>query len=134
MAPAAAVLIGQLFTQYAYLAGEGRYARFWRRLRWPHLALLLAVSVGLPIVLHAQPLLIAPFAEAFSWPMALGFGAVLLGVAFLSLRWMLQDHPGQTLAAWAVWTIVFAERGGVSAGAGPGAIPPCPPRPGVWRS
>ncbi len=104
--PAAAVLIAQLFTQYIDLAGAGRYAKFWRRLRWPHTALLLAISVGLPIVLHAPPDWAQPYLAPLVWMWALAAGLVLLAIQVLALRWMLQDYPDRCLLAWTAWTLV----------------------------
>ena len=105
--PAAAVLLAQLFTQYVDLAAQGRYAKFWRRLCWPHTILLLGVTVALPVVLH-QPALggLENFVGALNWWTALGMGLVLLGILVLALRWMLRDYPALTLLAWCAWTLV----------------------------
>ncbi len=105
--PAAAVLIAQMFSQYAELASEGRYAKSWRRFRWVHLTLLLLVSTGAPVVFHAQVMLKDPFAQVLPWPAAVGMAVALLSLAFLSVHFMLREYPGKTMIIWCAWSLAL---------------------------
>lgn len=109
--PAAAILIGQLFQQFADLSAEGRHARTWRILRWPHVMALLAASISLPLALNFQDslmereyldgLLTATMHGSY-W---FGAGVVLVSITMLSLHWASKHYPGRTLIAWSVWTV-----------------------------
>ena len=112
--PAAAVAVGQLFSQYASLADEGRSARMWRLLRWPQLVLLAAASGAIPAMLYGQQsLLDRGLPRNFTilppppWPSAAGLCIVLIAIVFLSLRWALKEYPRRTHVAWAAWTLVL---------------------------
>ncbi len=109
--PVTAVLIGQLFRQYSDLAAEGRYARFWRWLRWPHLAVLLFVSGLVPAAIYAQPWLLENttlsrpvFGSMPDW-FIVGLIGVLMLVLGLSIHWMNRQHPGLVVASWSVWVL-----------------------------
>jgi hypothetical protein len=107
--PAGAVLIGQLFSQYVTLAAEGRFPRFWHRLGWSQVAVLVLVSVAGPVLLSVprvsvgQGLTDRPFSAPMPWPVTIALMTVLLGILLLSVRWMLRHYPGRALAAWALW-------------------------------
>lgn len=111
VAPAASVMLGQLFNQLAALSESGRPARLWRALRWPHVILLALMSVMLPLTLYGPVLLpdIAwPIAGDIAprWPMALGLGVALLTITALSLRHAARDFPHRAVIAWLVWALV----------------------------
>lgn len=109
---AACVMIGQLFNQYIDLANAGRYARFWRLLRWPHLLLLALLSIVIPLWLYFQPQLIERLQledtlllTPDKWfPIVLGI--VLLSITALTVRWAVDNYPARSLCAWTVWTLV----------------------------
>ncbi|MEE9213116.1 MAG: hypothetical protein V3U29_10735 [Phycisphaeraceae bacterium] len=111
--PAAAVFIGQLFAQYADLAGEGRFPRLWRLLRWPHMALLLVASVVVLVAPNLQTVLIEhgliadPIVSTWRPWFWISLSAVLLCLVVLGLRWAMQQYPGRTLVCWAAWAIVL---------------------------
>ncbi len=100
-----AVLIAQLFTQYINLAAAGRHARLWRLLRWPHLVLLALASVGMGMVLGAQPYLIGQgllpswvAAANLGWFYAGGATLALLGVVALSTHWAWMEFPSKSIS------------------------------------
>lgn len=108
--PVAAILIGQLFRQFSDLSAQGRHARFWRKGRWIHLALLGAASVAIPVAFYFRS---APPADPTQTPVApmhglfwAGLAVVLLGLTGLSLRSALRHYPARALAWWALWTVV----------------------------
>ncbi len=130
MGPPFAVLIGQLFKQYTDLAAQGRFARFWRWLRWPHVALLLAASVVIPALLNAQLALVRrgtlgqQITASVSWTIAAGMGVVLLLTIGLSIRWALKQHPDRALVSWAGWALMLVWMVAVPAVRGPLAANP----------
>ena len=109
--PASAILIGQLFTQFAALSAEGRHARLWRILRWAQIAAMLTASLALPSLMIYGPALVtegylnAPIFAPMHWSYATGMGMVLLLLVTLSIRSAVKHYPGQTLVIWAAWTI-----------------------------
>ena len=109
--PAAAILIGQLFQQLTELSAEGRHARAWRLLRWPHLTMLLVVSIVLPLGMHFQSelaehgYLTAAVGAPMHWGYWAGAGVVLVAITLLSLHWAIKHYPGRTVVAWSVWTV-----------------------------
>ncbi len=113
LVPALAVLLGQLFAQYASLAAVGHYAKSWRALRWVYLALVMMVSIGLPTFLITSSLraLQQPIESLADLPAELflhvGLMVVLLTIWLLGLRWSLRNHPAMTLASWALWVLVL---------------------------
>lgn len=114
LVPAGAVMIGQLFHHYAELAGEGRFARFWRVLRWPHVLLLAWISVMLPLVIaFPQPFIekgwfSAPFFDDPGWGFTAGLGAVLLALVVLTGRQTYRHSPGGTLGLTAAWMLLLS--------------------------
>lgn len=109
---AACVMIGQLFNQYIDLADAGRYARFWRLLRWPHLLLIALVSIALPLWLYFQPqlmdrlqldhaLLMTPAKQ-----ISVLLGLLLLSITAISVRWAVDNYPARALGAWTAWTLL----------------------------
>jgi 4-amino-4-deoxy-L-arabinose transferase-like glycosyltransferase len=110
--PVAAVLIGQLFRQYSDMSAEGRYVRFWRTLRWPHLFLLLMVSIMMPLLLYGEPIpgrmqyisnTLAPAMPGSYWA---GMGVALVLVTLLSMRLAIKHYPGRALVTWSAWTVI----------------------------
>lgn len=114
-----ALLVGQLFTQYADMAAQGRYAKFWRRLQWPHLAMVLAGSICLPLFFAVQPLLKQPLSQPLAWPLAVTWMVGLLILAFLSLRWIHRGYPARAMMAWAAWTMLSLAAAGPCLASGP---------------
>lgn len=109
---AACVMIGQLFNQYIDLANAGRYARFWRLLRWPHLLVIALASIALPVWLYFQPQLIERFEihhhlmlTPAKW-LSVSLGIVLLTITAFSVRWAVDNYPARALVAWTTWTLV----------------------------
>lgn len=111
--PAAAIVLGQQFSQYTSLAAEGRYPRLWRVLRWPHFVAFAAASVVLPAMLYLQPSFPTldhfqpPYSEERGWWYWVGLALALVGLVMLSTRWALNHYPGKALASWAIWTLVL---------------------------
>lgn len=108
--PAFSVLIGQLFHQYKTLAAEGRYARFWQLLRWPHVALLVLASLAMPVLLYIQPDMgwfPRPITNDLGWLFVAGLGIVLMFTAGLSARWAFKQHPGRVLICWSAWVMLW---------------------------
>jgi len=120
--PGAAVLVGQLFRRLTELAQDGRPARVWRWLRWPHAGLILAMSLcaavwvlgggqalsldfGWGDVLQGVPL----------WVRALWVVALLLSAA-VGFRLAWQHLPGRASVLWSVWVVVVLT--GLLAGVG----------------
>jgi len=114
LVPAAAVMIGQLFHHYADLAGEARYARFWRVLRWPHVLLLVAVSVLTPLLISwPQPFIDSGwFSSAFffdlGWAFSAGFGLVLFVLVAMAAREAHRQYPAGMLGYTAAWMLLLA--------------------------
>ncbi|MFW6059286.1 MAG: ArnT family glycosyltransferase [Phycisphaeraceae bacterium] len=110
--PAAALLAGQVIRQYSDLSDEGRHARIWRLLRWPHCFVLMFASVAIPLVGELQAgmeragWLSGPVSAEMGMGYWIGLGAVLLGIVLLSMRFAERQHPGRTVACWAVWVVV----------------------------
>ena len=113
LVPAMAVLLGQLFAQYASLAAVGHYAKSWRALRWVYIAVVMMVSIGLPTFLITSTLraLPEPVQSLSDVPAELflhgGLMVVLLTIWLLGLRWSLRHHPAMTAASWAIWLLVL---------------------------
>lgn len=111
--PVVANVIGQLIHQYADLAGQGRYARFWRMLRWPHLAMLVVASAGVGVAWYIQPMLVkrqlldVPLAWAPPWYFAVTAMLLLLVLVFVSMRWTLRQYPAAVVGCWALWTLAL---------------------------
>lgn len=109
--PASAMLIGQLFGQFAALSAEGRHVRLWRVLRWAQIVAMLVASVALPCLMIYGPALEAegyidrPLTAPLHWSYAVGMGMVLVLLMVLSIRSAVKQYPGQTLVIWAAWTL-----------------------------
>lgn len=114
LVPAGSLVVGQLFRQYADMADEGRFARLWRWVRWPHLLLLVGASVIVPaMVTWPEPFIEQgwidkPIFAQNGWPFAIGLMTVLLAIIVLSLRFVLTHYPGRALMCWAVWGFTLA--------------------------
>lgn len=110
--PAAALLVAQVFRQYTDLSDEGRHARYWRLVRYPYIAVLLALSIALPLAmawqheLHADGYLPRLVVPPMNWLYWAGLAAVLLGIVGLSIRFAVQHFPARALVCWAIWVIV----------------------------
>ena len=82
-------------------------------LRWPHLALLIAASVGLPALLYSQPALVesgwlaAELTTTPPWYFGAALALALLAIVLLTLRWGVRHYPARALSGWAAWTIVI---------------------------
>ncbi len=111
--PAAAILIGQCLRLFSDLSAEARHARTWRITRWPHLAMLLVVSIALPAGMYFQNALIErgifnqPVVAPMAWYFWLGLSACLLLITALSTRFALRHYPGKAMVCWSLWSIVF---------------------------
>jgi len=110
--PAAAIVVAILFTHFSELASEGRYTRAWRWLRWAHLAVVVVLSIALPIAL-AREELFRPWLpvsdtvfQSWRWFEALGLCVVLLGIAGLSVRYVWGQFPAKALVVWSIWSAV----------------------------
>lgn len=114
LVPAGAVMLGQLFHHYSEMAGEGRFARFWRVLRWPHILLLAWISVMVPMVIaFPQPFIekgwfAAPFFDDPGWGFTIGLGAVLLALVGLAARQTYRHSPGGALGITAAWMLLLS--------------------------
>ncbi len=116
VAAAAAVLVGQLFARYVELTAAGRYPRFWRVLRWPHMVVLAAASVLPPLALGLQPAWIEEGwlpqvlipVTPLNQVLLTGLSVVLLLLLVLAGRWTARHQPGPALAAWAAWVVIYA--------------------------
>ncbi len=128
--PAAAMLVGQVFQQYKDLSEQGRHVRFWTLVRYPHVVVLLAASVCLPMALAQESDLIAEgwlrgeLVAPMGWLYWTGMALVLLLIGALSLRFMLQHHPARTLVCWAVWATVAVSLVTLAVARGPRAVNP----------
>lgn len=109
MAPVAAVWLGEMFSRYAELADQGRYPRLWRLLRWAHLFVLLASSLGVASLhfFESQIVGVGWLAPA-GWGYWLGLGAALSMMVLLSWRWAWQNRPTQAAVCWSLWVVVLA--------------------------
>ncbi|WP_432797408.1 ArnT family glycosyltransferase [Poriferisphaera sp. WC338] len=109
--PVFAILVGQMFRQYTELAAEGRFARFWRILRWPHIGLLLIISIMAPLALYLEPILIrygyttTIFSQDMHWTYWAGVGTALIGLLFVGSRSAIKNYPVGAVIFWAVWGI-----------------------------
>lgn len=112
--PAAALLTGQVVRQFSDLSHEGRHARMWRLLRWPHAFVLMFASVALPGTGHLQegmvragwlPGEVVQPMPAWYW---VALGLVLMLLTILSMRFAERHRPGRTIACWAIWVLVAA--------------------------
>lgn len=109
--PVAAIIYGQLFRQFTDLSAEGRHARLWRMLRWPHMIALLLGAVLIPPVFYFQDWLVArgylsaPLGRPMHGAYWLGAGAVLVLLAAMGARFAWRQYPGRALVAWSGWTV-----------------------------
>ncbi len=111
--PVASVLIGEMFSHYAELADSGRYPRIWRVLRWPHLVMLLGLSLTAATLFQTQEWLmdrdvlneslVSDPGLAF-W---MGLGVVLVAIVAVSVRYALKEYPSRALVCWSLWTLVL---------------------------
>ncbi len=114
LVPVASVLIGEMFNHYTDLADSGRYPRIWRVLRWPHLLLLVALSLGAAGLFYLQQTIVEQgwLSEAIvsnpGLAFWIGLGIVLIAMIGLSVRYARQEYPARALVCWSVWSIVLA--------------------------
>ncbi len=107
--PFLAIVLGQVFRRYVDLSAEGRHARLWRAFKWPHLAMMLFVSVALPLALLEPEVLDRVHPQAASWvqpvatPYALGAAIALFLITLLCVRFAARQHPGRATGAFAAW-------------------------------
>ncbi|MDX1683504.1 MAG: hypothetical protein R3336_10310, partial [Phycisphaeraceae bacterium] len=106
--PGTGLVVGQLFRQYGDLAGQGRVARLWRLLRWPHLAMLLAASVAGPMMLEmpAGPTVDSQSIVELltSWQAVAAGGGLLLAMA--SFHAAEKHRPERAMILWAIWALL----------------------------
>lgn len=111
--PAGALVVGQVTRQFVDLSSEGRHARLWRVMRWPHVAALLVVSIAAPAAMHFQPWLLAegwldaPVTAPMHGVYWLAVGVVLTLLVLLSLRYVVRHYPGASVLVWTIWTVAI---------------------------
>ena len=107
--PAASVLIGQCLRLYSDRSAEGRHARVWRHVRWAHMALLVAVSIALPVAMVFQDALVdrgvlpSRVTAPTPWYFWAGLGVSLLLITLMSMRFALRHYPGKATICWSPW-------------------------------
>lgn len=111
--PAAAILFAELFEHYRSLADMGRYARFWRIMRWVHVFVLICVTMLVPTMLFIRPSAL-PFkvpvdrlVGPVNWLFAVGVTAALAAMLVLSIRWASKHYPVKAAIAWNLWGIML---------------------------
>ena len=109
--PITAILFGQLFRQFTDLSTEGRHARLWRVLRWPHMILVVAAAVLIPVAMYFQDWFVthgwidqAP-AATMHWAYWLVAGLVLFALAAVGAQFAWKHYPARAMVAWSVWTV-----------------------------
>jgi hypothetical protein len=113
LTPAAAVLIGALFDLYKELAGMGKFPRSWRWCRLVMLAVMGALSIGLPLAMLFQDRLVSggylegPLFVQTDWWTTAAVMVVLLGIVGLTVRWTWRHYPARALVGWAMWMVVL---------------------------
>lgn len=128
--PAGAMLVGQVFRQYKDLSDQGRHVRFWSVMRFPHVTLLLAASVCIPMALAQQTDLVAdgwlkqPVVAPMGWIYWTGMALVLLLIAGLSVRFALAHHPARALVCWSAWGTTALGLVTLAAARGPLSVSP----------
>jgi 4-amino-4-deoxy-L-arabinose transferase-like glycosyltransferase len=111
--PAAGVMLGLVFDQFAEQCDAGRYPRIWRFVRWPQMLLLLAASLLAGVLLLGQDWLIRhrfltePMLADLGWPYGLGAVIVLLSLTGLSISTAIQQRPQRTHIYTALWAIAL---------------------------
>lgn len=114
LAPAGAVMTGVLFHHYSTLAGEGRFVRSWRWLRWAHLLLLLIVSILAPLFISWPKPFIDNgwFKQAvflnWGWGYSLSLTLVLIALVVVALRMAIKQYPGWMLGVTAAWMLLLS--------------------------
>jgi hypothetical protein len=111
--PAGAIVFAELFEHYRTLADMGRYARFWRIMRWTHIFVLICVTMLVPTFLWIRP---AAIPDRFSANQVFGsvhpvfvagVTAALALMLVLSIRWAAKHHPVKAALAWCLWGIML---------------------------
>jgi 4-amino-4-deoxy-L-arabinose transferase-like glycosyltransferase len=115
--PAAALMVGQLWSYHARLASERREEPGVNLLRVPHWLLILGASVAVPLLLGAEGWLTEPGSldelglPAMGWPLAVGLSVVLLGIALFGTRYHFKWRPRIAAYATVGWMVVGATVG-----------------------
>lgn len=110
--PAAALMVGQLWAYHAALASQRQLDPGVNLLRLPHWIVIGIVSVVGPAIVAYTPRLIehgyleTAALPGIDWPLALGWGAVLLAIALLGTRWHFKWRPRLAAYATTAWMIV----------------------------
>lgn len=110
--PAAALMVGQLWAYHAALASQRQLDPGVNLLRLPHWIVIGVVSVVGPAIIAYTPQLIergyleSAALPGIDWPLALGWGAVLLAIALLGTRWHFKWRPRLAAYATTAWMIV----------------------------
>ena len=113
-APAGAIVIGQLFRQFSDLASGGRFPRLWRWLRWPHVGLLAALTLGLTGAAAFQRDLVGwgwlerPWVAPMAWQYWAGTAVIGLGLLAWSGKTVFKHEPARSGVLWGVWGIVMS--------------------------
>ena len=130
LVPPTSLLVGQLFDRYTSLAAQGRFARFWRWLRWPQLVLLGIFTAAVPVFIHLQPVLVSHgwipsmMSGQPQWYFGVGLAIVLLAILLLSLRWTIKQYPSRSLICWIGWLVVLVGVSAILMARGPASINP----------
>ena len=117
-APVAGLMIAQLWSYHALLASEGRVDVGAWILSIPHWLLMLALSMGLPMLM-VHPEQAArfgyppdwPLPEPVVWPVAWALGVVLLILVGVGARWHWQWRPTPAVLTTTLWALVAAAAG-----------------------
>ena len=115
--PAAALMIGQLWSYHARLAAARQDDPAANLLRTPHWLLIGLASILGPLLIALQPELIRtgwldrPLLPGLGWPAALGLGVALLAIAIAGTRWHFKWRPRLAAYATIAWMIVASTTG-----------------------
>ncbi len=125
--PAGVVLLVSVLSLHADLAEVGHNPVSWRALRWPYLALLVGLSLLVPLglVFHGDLVaggwLAGPWVADWHWAPGAGLAVVLLGLVGLTVPWVRAHRPGRVYFTWALWSLVLMTVLAVSVAQGPQA-------------
>ncbi|MFH0953789.1 MAG: phospholipid carrier-dependent glycosyltransferase [Verrucomicrobiota bacterium] len=115
--PSAGLIVAQLWAHYGRLAEEGNQPRRINWLRVPHWAVLLILSIAVPVFVGLQPRLVeAGRLEQIELPgfgttAAVWLGIVLVALAGLGALWHFENRPWRAAVVTAVWMSVLSTAG-----------------------
>ncbi|MBI1369408.1 MAG: hypothetical protein GC162_12235 [Planctomycetes bacterium] len=110
--PAAALMIGQLWSYHADLASQRQQDPGVNLLRVPHWLIMGLVSVLGPLLIVFEPQLVERGyiahieLPAIRWPVALGLGSTLFILALLGTRWHFKWRPRLAAYCTTAWMLV----------------------------